>query len=69
MRINALTRIAHYAAAINSKVVFLEQTVYLHLEDIVQRAVCAPWQNLEAQPSTALTTPQGKQRKKVVANS
>jgi hypothetical protein len=34
MRINCLANIAHYAAAIDSNVIFMNENIYIHLSQI-----------------------------------
>ena len=40
MRINCLAKIAHYAAAIDSNVIFMNENIYIYLSQI--QAACKP---------------------------
>ena len=57
-RINALVSIGQYVSKIDSKKVYLEQTMYLHLEEIFKRATGAPWvyKNAPSNPTTVYNT-------------
>ena len=43
IRISTLSKIATYVAAIDSKEIYLEQTMYKNLTKIHQKAIGAPW--------------------------
>ena len=43
MRISALVNIADYVAYINDKIIYVEQTVYLNLQSLFERASDPAW--------------------------